>query len=257
MPYLSRVWINPRRAKAREYMANPQVVHASVLAGLVKQPTSGRVLWRLGVERSGDGRHAYRAELLILTESRPSLQHIVEEAGFVGADGSGPVTRNYSRLLTMLSDGDEYAFMARVNPTRSTAYPTKPTPRQQVVLARNPGRHRGFRLPERTVDQQTAWLTDRSGDRWGFEVPVSPTTGALDIRIVDRGRLDFFKGPRDATRHHVRITTVTFEGRLRVTDVARLRAALLGGIGPGKAYGCGLLTLAPLEPSGLGTEQAE
>lgn len=40
--------------------------------------------------------------------------------------------------------------------------------------------------------------------------------------------------------------TVTFDGRLEVTDPAALRRTLTQGIGKAKAYGCGLITLAPL-----------
>ncbi|KPH98712.1 CRISPR-associated protein, Cse3 family [Actinobacteria bacterium OV450] len=42
------------------------------------------------------------------------------------------------------------------------------------------------------------------------------------------------------------MNSVTFEGRLRITDPGLLTEHLLAGIGPSKAYGCGLLTLAPL-----------
>ena len=40
--------------------------------------------------------------------------------------------------------------------------------------------------------------------------------------------------------------TALFEGELKVTDAARLRDAFAAGIGPGKAFGCGLLSLAPV-----------
>jgi CRISPR system Cascade subunit CasE len=38
---------------------------------------------------------------------------------------------------------------------------------------------------------------------------------------------------------------VTFEGRLEVVDTALFRAGLQAGMGSGKAYGYGLLSLAP------------
>ena len=47
----------------------------------------------------------------------------------------------------------------------------------------------------------------------------------------------------------VTIRAVVFEGILKVTDAELFRSALASGIGPAKAYGCGLLTLAPV--SGL------
>ena len=36
---------------------------------------------------------------------------------------------------------------------------------------------------------------------------------------------------------------MTYDGLLKVCDAAQFRAALCGGIGSGKAYGAGLMTL--------------
>nr|WP_246421854.1 type I-E CRISPR-associated protein Cas6/Cse3/CasE [Nocardiopsis mwathae] len=41
---------------------------------------------------------------------------------------------------------------------------------------------------------------------------------------------------------------VSYDGRLIVTDPAAFTAALKEGIGRAKAYGCGLLSLAPDRP---------
>jgi CRISPR system Cascade subunit CasE len=46
----------------------------------------------------------------------------------------------------------------------------------------------------------------------------------------------------------VNVVTVTFDGRLEVTDPDALRRTLTQGI-RAKAYGCGLITLAPLVPA--------
>ena len=40
------------------------------------------------------------------------------------------------------------------------------------------------------------------------------------------------------------LALATFEGVLEVTDPDALRHGLVHGIGRGKAYGCGLMTLA-------------
>ncbi|WP_423218759.1 type I-E CRISPR-associated protein Cas6/Cse3/CasE [Streptomyces kasugaensis] len=64
--------------------------------------------------------------------------------------------------------------------------------------------------------------------------------------MTTRQRHSFGKGPATAKEAHVVMNSVTFEGRLRITDPAILTERLLAGIGPSKAYGCGLLTLAPL-----------
>lgn len=44
----------------------------------------------------------------------------------------------------------------------------------------------------------------------------------------------------------VTLTSAAYEGRLTVSDPNLLRKSLTHGIGRGKGYGCGLLTLAPV-----------
>ena len=44
----------------------------------------------------------------------------------------------------------------------------------------------------------------------------------------------------------IRLWTVTFDGRVRVTDAEGFRRTLAAGIGPAKAFGCGLLSVAPV-----------
>jgi len=43
----------------------------------------------------------------------------------------------------------------------------------------------------------------------------------------------------------LRFSSVDYSGQLRVADAKALRAALLGGVGHGKAFGCGLLLVRP------------
>lgn len=44
----------------------------------------------------------------------------------------------------------------------------------------------------------------------------------------------------------LRLSSVDISGRLRVSDPAALQRALFGGIGHGKAFGCGLLLVRPI-----------
>jgi CRISPR system Cascade subunit CasE len=57
-----------------------------------------------------------------------------------------------------------------------------------------------------------------------------------------RERLSFRRGHGEA---RVVLQTASFQGHLVVRDVEPARRALLEGVGRGRAYGCGLLTLAP------------
>jgi CRISPR system Cascade subunit CasE len=237
MPYLSRIWLNPLRIGAQRLIRNPQALHAAVLGGIPGQPVTERVLWRL----EPDGTH--RLGVLVLSDSAPSWEHLVERAGWSGPDQA--LVRPYQPLLDAVVRGREFAFRLRANPVSATRHPQSPSPAQTERLAR--ARPRGERVPHRTVEHQLAWLTDRA-QGWGFRLPVT-ADGVPDVRLTARDRVVFTKrDEREAGTQARRVTlqTATYEGRLQVHDPAAARLSLLLGVGPARAYGCGLITLAPL-----------
>ncbi|KDA44374.1 type I-E CRISPR-associated protein Cas6/Cse3/CasE [Frankia sp. BMG5.23] len=266
MTYLSRIWLNPLRTGAQALLKNPQRMHAAALGGLSRQPVTERVLWRL---ETGEGLRGadrpHRAEVLVLTESTPSWEHLIEQAGWIHTDEPQVLVRDYQPLLDRLHTGREFRFRLRANTVSATRTPDNPSPAQKEHLAAP--RPRGVRVGHRTAAHQTTWLTDRI-DRWGFTLlttadldgPRNQPDGPGDtdepapaLRLTARERLTFPKKAKNTekTGRRVVLNTATFEGALRVTDPARARATLLHGVGPAKAYGCGLITLAPLH-----TEQA-
>ncbi len=243
MPYLSRVWLNPLRRQGHRLLGDPQAMHAAVLAGLPHQPVTERVLWRV------DPRDPRRPDLLVLTGSRPSWEHLTEQAGWPSADDpSDPqvVVRDYQPMLQRLAAGQEFAFRLAANPTQSTRRPEVLTTRQKERAA-DGVLPRSVRLGHRTVAHQGEWLTSHARG-WGFEVPPARSSVAMqetvpDLRIIGRTRSSF---TRRGGSGRVVVQVVTYEGCLRVIDPELLRAAMVNGMGPAKAYGCGLLTLAPL-----------
>ncbi|EIV92930.1 type I-E CRISPR-associated protein Cas6/Cse3/CasE [Frankia sp. QA3] len=262
MTYLSRIWLNPLRTGAQALLTNPQRLHAAVLGGLSRQPVTERVLWRVeNADATRGGGRSHRAEVLVLTESTPSWEHLVEQAGWIHADEPQIVVRDYQPLLDRLQTGREFRFRLRANTVSATRTPDKPSPAQREHLA-GP-RPRGVRVGHRTATHQTAWLTDRV-DRWGFTLlttadldgeplgqpadAAGPDRRAPALRLTARERLTFTKRSADGARtgRRVVLNTATFEGAIRVSDPARARETLLHGVGPAKAYGCGLITLAPL-----------
>ncbi|MGW3864925.1 type I-E CRISPR-associated protein Cas6/Cse3/CasE [Streptomyces sp. NPDC005047] len=252
MPYLSKIPLNPRRRAAVSLLSNPHRLHATVLSALAVQPVTERVLWRQ------DNDTPYRADILVLTESRPSWAHLVDDAGWPGADGGHPLIADYTPLLERIIRGREFGFRLTANPVHNVARPSRPSEQQAARLkkgAEDGSRSRGSRVAHRTAAQQLQWLLKRC-ERHGFTIPDATTTPPAPglhtqdhnlaagpaVTIVSRDTLRFRKhhdGPR------ITLSTATFEGRLRVTDPDALRTALLYGIGPAKGYGQGLLTLAP------------
>lgn len=236
MTYLSRIWLNPLRITTQKLLRNPQVLHAAVLGGLPHQPASERTLWRL------ETGNLHRAELLVLTQTRPSWEHLVEQAGWPGADDPQATVRSYQPLLERLTLGQEYAFRLRANPVSSTRNPASPSKAQKEHLATHE-RPRGVIVPHRTVAHQLSWLTDRITG-WGLAL-LTTEAGAPQVQLSGRERLTFTKTAPDGARRRVVLQTATYDGRVRVTDPETARLTLLNGAGRARAYGCGLMTLAP------------
>lgn len=80
-------------------------------------------------------------------------------------------------------------------------------------------------------------------------------SSGLEPQKIQAHPLDAVTGSRgtsgEAARQRVHHARTRFDGTARVTDPALLRERLAAGIGRGKAYGCGLLTIA-LARSGTG-----
>ena len=79
---------------------------------------------------------------------------------------------------------------------------------------------------------QLEWLS-RQGDRNGFEVK--------EVDVIQTPNVFGRKGEGKAP---IRLATVLYQGVLEVTEVDRLISALQQGIGRGRSYGCGLLSVA-------------
>jgi CRISPR system Cascade subunit CasE len=222
--YLSRVKLNPARRAGRSVLGSRQAMHAAVLAsfpGRLADRTSERVLWRLD---AGEG----EVLLYVVSPEQPDFTHLVEQAGWPTLPTWE--SREYAPLLDRLEAGQPWEFRLTANPTR--ARPVKDGARSQ-------------RFGHVTVGQQQSWLVERAA-RAGFELPPAPGPDGEQrpengLVVRDRAVDRFRRGGGTVT-----LSRATFEGRLVVMDPSVLRGTLLGGLGPGKAYGCGLLTLAAL-----------
>lgn len=235
--YLSRIQLNPRRREARWLLSSPQRLHAAVLQSFPDPPTGdlgggSRVLWRLDSD-------ATKVFLYVVSPEQADLLHIAEQAGWPSTERG--VSKPYGPFLDRLEVGQQWAFRLTANPTR---YVTSPTD----------GRTR--RLGHVTVKQQEAWLLDKA-QGGGFRVTstVHQTVDGetapdiAELAVTQRTVHSFSRRDPDAParKEPVTIATAQFDGRLEVTDADALRRSLVAGIGPAKAYGCGLLTLARVD----------
>lgn len=106
----------------------------------------------------------------------------------------------------------------------------QPEQRYRFRLFANPTVTRdGKRQGLVSEDAQLAWLA-RQGERHGFAIETALVTGSGLLRSRKQDS-------------RISVLQVSFEGRLQVRDCAALSSAMRSGIGPGKAFGCGLLSL--------------
>ncbi|GAA2181665.1 type I-E CRISPR-associated protein Cas6/Cse3/CasE [Brooklawnia cerclae] len=217
--YLSRIDLNPMRRQARWLLGNPQAMHATVMGVCTREEPSpssgGRILWR--VDEDGDNVCLY-----IVSPQRPDLADLSETIGWDGATAS---VADYDPFLERLEIGRAYAFRLTANPTH--------------VVTMDDGRKR--RLGHVTVEYQRSWLLEHA-NRMGLQIPTTET-GHPDVVVHDRQVRTFQRQHRPVT-----LTIATFDGRGVVANVEALCKTLVDGIGPAKAYGCGLLTLASPAP---------
>lgn len=219
--FLSRIGINGRRRGARPLLGSPRAMHAATMAAFADGAASdeGRILWRL------DDLGNARSNLYVVSPSPPDFTHLVEQAGWPTTETWS--TRPYDTFLNQIRIGQRWHFRLTANPVHRTRL--RPTDPDSKIAAHV------------TVQQQEQWLLDRA-EKLGFTVMQSVTSAGddSDVAVVHRN-VHRFK--RD--EHTVTLAVATFEGNLQVAAADRLRHALASGVGRGKAYGCGLLTLAP------------
>lgn len=95
-------------------------------------------------------------------------------------------------------------------------------------------------MPHITIDQQKKWFLDRTESN-GFKI-VKSQGNYPKVDIVNRE----WKLLRHKESGTARLSCVTFEGILEITDLKKFKNAMISGIGREKAYGMGLLTVIPM-----------
>lgn len=250
--YFTQFPINMTRRESRKLLASPYMMHAAVAGSFPPDSAgdlqeNGRVLWRVDRLREGGSR------LYIVSPRMPSLIGLDEQIGWPDCDAQWG-TREYDLFLARISPGQMYSFRLVANPTVSRS-----TRAGQTDIADSKGKSK--RIGHLTVVQQAAWLVGRQAyegsnalvpklfadsqdsraQRNGFEV-VANQSGIPNLVVSNSQKLVFSKGSHGKT---ITLMRAQFDGVLRVVDADALRHALVNGIGHGKAFGCGLLTLVP------------
>jgi CRISPR system Cascade subunit CasE len=206
--YLTRIKLDTAKRATMRGLTNPSLLH-----GALESSFSGErqhPLWRL------DRLHG-ATYLLLLSHDQPDLTHAAEEFGFPEL---GWESRDYTPVLQRISRDTLWQFRLVANPTKSV-----PDPKVE-----GRGRVCAHTVPK----YQKQWLREQ-GEKHGFQVTEE------SFEVKGEQWFHFLKG--NERKAAVSLLAVTYEGVLRVTDPERFCETLCHGLGRGKAYGMGLLTV--------------
>jgi CRISPR system Cascade subunit CasE len=264
--FLTRFPVNTTRRATREMLASPYRLHAAVAGSFPpaeneagQQPTR-RPLWRLDHDPSG------AVWLYIVSPARPDLVGLDEQIGWPDSRPQWE-TKDYAPLLDRLSEGQIWAFRLVANPARTVRQD-----RSRYSTPANAAKIVGSRVGHMTPVQQAAWLVGKQAysdfpperipafvaaektsraQRHGFDVVVDQADG-LRLIVSDRRKVVMRRAKGRGS--DIIVAMARFDGVLRIADAVLLRRTLTHGIGHAKAFGCGLLTLAPVAVNPLKPE---
>lgn len=202
--YLTRLMLDPRSAQARRDLADAYDMHRTLVRAFVADEQGTPARFLWRLE---PGANPW-ASPAVLVQSRESGNWDALQAlpGYL----QRPAESKCLDLGELVQPRQQYRFRLQANPTVTRA-----------------GKRYG--LPGEA--EQLAWL-QRQGERHGFEVK-SALVSASDVLDSQR------KGSAS-----IMVQRACFEGLLQVSSADDLRLALVNGIGPAKAFGCGLLSMA-------------
>jgi len=210
--WVSKLVLNPASKAARRDLANPYEMHRTLSKAVSEALKEGgeRLLWRLEPTRGLEP-----PVVLVQTLTKPDWS--VLEEGYAEVFPPKP-------FEPALRPGQRLRFRLRANPAKRLAAT-------------------GKRVALKTPAEKVAWLERRLLEG-GFRL-LEGEQGPL-VRILQDAFLEARRGKGEGGEGRlVQVQAVLFEGRLEVVDPGKAQATLKRGIGPGKALGLGLLSLAP------------
>lgn len=256
--YLSRLRLNPVNRHVIRSMGNSQKMHALLLRGFPDADRSAHnMLFRIDPV---PGSSESQTDILVQSTIEPDwsylrleglLQH---ESEFFG-DG---LVKNISSLPERLAVDDIFRFRLRANPTKRMPW--------KVWAEQHPEKARQYEKQSRRFTAPRIPVTMLTGEDLLKPENERPSAEEkLHEWLVRKGHLNGFVVARVESRPdpisgdmqrgekqngndspiHLSHKAIVYEGLLKITDAEEFRKAVIHGIGSGKAYGFGLLSLAP------------
>lgn len=251
--YLSRLLLEPRSRRVANELLYPYEMHRTLMRGFpsVLESSRGTAREVCGVLfRADSDDKAGVVRVFVQSRMRPDWSVLDEIDGYLSSpcDGSSAQCKDLTRAYQQIRVGQVLSFRLRANPTKRVAKDDDPMKGKRVELTRE--------------DDQIAWLArkmescaDVPGS--GFELIArnvaddTQTRSVSEVRVVCEGKR-LGRKKFGASGHSLTHLSVLYEGLVRVRDPEAALETLRTGIGAGKAFGFGLLSIAPARGSGAG-----
>lgn len=224
--FLSRLKLNPRNHQTLRDLGNCQDLHRTLLKGFPQTDSeSARQHFGLLYRTEHDGRGG--AMLLVQSLVDPDWSQL-PEMYLLEPAASKSIVALYARLHA----GQQLVFRLRANPTK----------RLPLLIENRIGRERGKRVEIFGEENQLEWLARKAG-KHGFRLLTARVNpNVVNARANTEGKVIGWRGRSGPP---MKFGSALFEGELEIADAEAFKRTLSEGIGSGKAYGFGLLSVAP------------
>jgi len=247
--YLSRLILDLNCRQVQSEIAQPYEMHRTLMHAFDGHPVSEgerprekfKVLFRADVDDQNG-----RAVVYVQSIAEPDWSYLDQCKNYLLSEENlqNPAYKNVAESYRGLRNGQTLSFSLRANPTKRIFKPSK----GDDML-------KGKRVALLREEEQVDWLVRKGDERekscpGGFEILAKEIQEQNDgIRqivhvntTIEGKQTGHKKDKKDERREH-RMThlTVRFDGLLRITDPEAFRETLTRGIGPAKAFGCGLM----------------
>ena len=242
--YLSRAYLNTEDSQVIQDLGDIYELHITVssLFPTIKTKKSFRreynVLYRMDTNKDQEAPF-----LLIQSKIVPKWSQLLEKYPkyFKGT----PESKEILSFLDKLKEGQRCIFRLKASPVK------RPPPKKY-----GKGEYRGNtnRIPIQNEGALMKWLK-RKGASAGFdpiEIKTTREDNIYDIKIIKfstsqiKTPFQYRKITGKKKNHIIVFYSVLFEGRLKINKLNEFKKTLINGIGPGKAFGFGMLSIYPI-----------
>ncbi len=166
--------------------------------------------------------------VLVQSKTEPDWSKLPQHYSLDFNNNSGIFVKNIKELPFKIDENSNFAFKLRANPT------------QKKSDRSNKNRNR---IPFMKEQDQIKWLL-RKGQLHGFQIlSLKLNKDIPNVLLQDQS---VYQGKKKEGKkvHKLTFFSVLFEGIMKIIDKKKFVLALQNGIGSGKGFGFGLITLA-------------